>query len=138
MRHLWMLVTIALLAFTGEVRAQAPRAGNPLQGGESAVVIYTVTGRLPGGSGTELLTIPVDLLERLSREPALARLDVSPRPGMLDAVEAAFVFTSERAFREWYESPAGREVGRLLADRLRQPTSSLSFRRSSLAGYVRN
>jgi len=127
-----LVVATAALCWTGSAAAQE-RSPAPRDEGE-LVVTYTVLGRL-GTASADPLSLPADLVERLVREPYLARIEIGPQGGT--ALTATFVFPGHEQFRAWYGSPAARDLLRLLATRLAEPLYRLDVLRRSTAGYLR-
>lgn len=127
--------TLALLAATlccaGNAAAQDGSPG--ARADVELAVTYTILGRL--GTAADPLSLPTDLVERLATEPQLARLEIGPQGG--SRLSAMFVFLNHDQFRAWYASPAARDLLRLLATRLLEPTYRLDVLRPSMARYLR-
>jgi hypothetical protein len=126
MRRFVLAILAALLCLATPAVAQEGS-------GSELAVTYTVLGRL----GTaDPLSLPTDLVERLTAEPQLARLEIGPQGG--SRLSATFVFVDHEQFRAWYASPTARALLRELSTRLLEPLYRLDVLRPSMAaGYVR-
>lgn len=103
MRHAAICLAV-LLTGAAPLTAQDGPAAAPLAVRETAVV-FSVQGRI--GAPTGLATLPTVLVERLSRDPALASLEIGPPSGV---VVARFFFADEASFRAWYARAETRET----------------------------
>lgn len=73
----------------------------PMDGPPHPGVTFTVTGYVaPGATGE--LPLPMELLERLSAQPSLAKLETGPTPAGRAMLQIRFVFPDLDAFRRWY------------------------------------
>jgi hypothetical protein len=113
--------------------APAGRAQNP---GEAVrtVATYTIQGSLRTASDDTALPVPV--VRRLSREGALAALDVNVGSAAGSQLRAVFIFDSAAAFDAWMASPGGREVMDLLRKELSEPSAVFSLRSWPLAALL--
>lgn len=129
LRFTLVVLTAALSATAVAAQERSPP---PRPEGEP-VVTYTVLGRLNGPTA-EPLSLPTDLVERLVREPNMARFEIGPQSG--STLTATFVFTDHERFRAWYASLATRDLLGVLAARLVSPLYRLEVLRPSLARYL--
>ena len=132
MRRFTLALLTAALGFTANAAAAQDRSQGA-RADAGLAVTYTVLGRL--GTAADPLSLPTDLVERLTAEPQLARLEIGPQGG--SRLSAMFVFPDHEQFRAWYASPAARDLLRLLATRLLEPVYRLDMLRPSMAGYLR-
>ncbi len=130
-RFVLAVLTAALCLAT---RAAAQDVPPPAGAEGEMVVMYTVLGQL-GTSSSEPLSPPADLVDRLVREPQLARLEIGPPLG--SALRATFVFPHYERFRAWYMSPSTRDLLRVLGTRLGEPLYRLDVLRPEMADYLR-
>ena len=140
-RFLFSTCSVAILsaAFGSPSAAQAVvPAAQPMPAAVDSVfptmVMFTIEGRIAGGTEA---TLPLDLVDRVSAETALARLDVDSRSGDSEhpLMSVSFAFSGAAAFRAWYASPRATALLRDLAARVAEPRRHLRIVRRSFATY---
>jgi hypothetical protein len=100
-----------------------------------AMVMFTIEGRIADGRAEAPL--PLELVDRVSAEPALARLDVDSRTGdsAHPLMSVSFAFQGAAAFRAWYASTRATALLRDLALRVVEPRRHLRIVRRAFATY---
>lgn len=127
MRRTLLVLAAVLACAAPAVAAQGvPDPASPTATRETAVV-FGVRGRLRTSSG--LASLPVELVERLSRDPALATLTIGPPSGATGVVVARWVFADEAAFRGWYARAETRESLHVLGTVLDSPDYAFTLKR---------
>lgn len=128
------LAVAVLLACAAPLAAQdASTATNDLATRQTAVV-FTVQGRLSGPF--EVTGLPVELVTRLYRDPALATLTIGPPSNVAGLALARFVFPDEAAFRAWYSLPETREMLRTVEATLVESTYGFTLKRYPAANLA--
>ena len=76
------------------------------------LVIFTAHTMMASGQDNASSQLPVDLMQRLSAQPSLAKLEVEAAGTAQVRMRAQFVFEGMDAFRQWYEAGATRRLMR--------------------------
>lgn len=130
--------TVVLLAAILSCGAPLAAQERPVGASSSAVreqaVVFAVQGRLSGPF--QVTSLPVELVERLSRDPALATLTIGPPSSTAGVVLARFVFPDEAAFRAWYARAETRETLRAVEEALVQTTYGFTLKRYPAANIA--